>query len=61
MAEGHDGAFPSAARSEAGVGKVWPLFGEHQIAQETDAQNGGPAEGCVRDCLESSRKFRTLL
>jgi len=40
----------SAARNESGVGNVWPLFGEkYLISQETDAQNGGPAEGCVRD------------
>jgi len=29
-----------AAWNDSGVGKVWPPMLNHQIAQETDAQNG---------------------
>lgn len=32
-----------------GIGGWPPATKDHQIAQDTDAENGGPAEGCVRD------------
>jgi len=32
----------------------------YQIAQETDAQNGGTAEGCVKGLVESSTLIHTM-
>jgi hypothetical protein len=32
----------------------WPPMRNYQIAQETDAQNGATAEGCVKGLLQSS-------